>query len=266
MRHTFVTWLGWPALCLATACSGPEFLETRLVSNTNDTGGGYEVRTLIRDLKGVNHQRVRLLYTGVPSGQDTGSSASVSMARVDDDTAREGDRFIGAISGFPMGTTVRYGMEACNRLGRCTLEPEGFPQTQAFSFVVGTLPSSPLVLAVIPARGPTVGGIRVQLDGEDFRPGMEIFFDGNPAVHAEVIRPTMALCLLPQGRAGIVDVAVRNPDGQTAVLRQSFTYYNTPRPIRVIPNEGPTQGGTPVVVEGEFFVQGSRVTFDGRHV
>ncbi|MEW5852330.1 MAG: IPT/TIG domain-containing protein [Myxococcota bacterium] len=258
-----------PALCGALFLVGcpslePTLLETRLVSDTNVTEGGYEVQTLVRDLSGV--ARARILYTGIPVEQTVSTSGESPMREAGSSAEQDADRWVGVIpSGFPIGTTVRYAVEVCNRMGRCTLEPAGWPNSEAFSFVVGTLPSQPFVTRVTPARGPSTGGIRVEVEGLDFRPGMLLFFDQARATHVEVIRSTLALCTLPPHEAGVVDVTAQNPDNQEGTLRKGFTYYQAPRVIRVTPPEGPTAGGTFVVIEGEFFIPEARVTFEGRH-
>jgi hypothetical protein len=241
----------------------PNVQEVRLVSDTNDTRGPYQVRARVLDLAGVT--TARLLFTGVPLGEGTTTTGTVDMHRLPRVPGESEERFSGGIPGFTTGTTVRYAVEVCNHLGLCSTEPSLWPDGEAFAFVVGTLPSHPLVTAVAPPRGPTAGGIRVEVTGEDFRPGMQVFFSSTRAENVEVLRSTLASCILPPGSAGRADVAVRNPDGQVATLRNGFLYYDTPRPDLVTPDHGPTSGGTAVLIEGAFFPEGARVTFQGRH-
>lgn len=266
MRHL-------PLIALAALLGGaceiplpltPLVMETRLVSDTNDSVGAYEVQALVRDLTGI--AKVKLHYTGLipePSGETRAGTRL--MEPMLDELNADQERFSGTIPGFPLGATVRYAIEACNNLDICITEPAGWPDQEAFAFVVGTLPSNPFVLDVSPARGPTAGGTRVEVRGEDFRPGMQVFFGASRAPYVEVLRTTLATCILPANPAGRVDVSVRNPDNQQATLRDAFFYYEAPEIITVTPDHGPTTGGTDVVIEGRFFLPDVRVTFEGRH-
>ena len=247
--------LGWGCL------PQPRSVEVRLVSDTNDTVGPYQVMALVRDPTGITD--ATLVFSGLPAGTPEDTYGQVVMRRLAPQDRY--DRYAGDIPGYPVGTTVRYGVQLCNRLGTCAVEPAGWPDQEAFSFVVGRLPSRPRVTAVAPDQGPTAGGLRVEITGRDFRPDMDVEVGGNPCSYVEVLSTERAACILPPGTAGPADVTAINPDGETGTLADGFVYYETPMPLRVIPSRGPTAGGTAVRVEGRFFVPGSRVTFEGRH-
>lgn len=253
---------GWVVLCaLLGGCLRPEILEVRLVSDTDGTAGGHQVQALVRDTTGLTE--MELLFSGTVPGAAESDAAERDMERTEvlDGSA---ERWRGQVGAYPVGTTVRYAVRACNRLGQCTTEPQGWPATEALAFVVGRLPSRPLVTQVTPGVGPTVGGVRVSVSGEDFRPGMRLTVDGAPCAFTEVLTTTDAACVLPPGDVGPADVTAENPDGGSGTLRDGFVYYATPIPLRVDPPLGPTAGGTPVRVEGRDFVPGVRVTFEGR--
>ncbi|MBI5494641.1 MAG: IPT/TIG domain-containing protein [Deltaproteobacteria bacterium] len=253
-----------PCLTLA-ACLGPAVIEVRLVSDTDATGGGHEVLALVRDPTGVTG--AELLFAGMPAGGAPVDPAAVTrrpMDRVADGADPDGVRFAGRVGAFPWGTTVRYAVRACNRLGACCIEPPAWPD-ESFAFSVGRLPSAPQVTSVLPPYGPTSGGVRVTVTGVDFRAGMDLTVDGLSCGFVEVVRPDLAYCTLPAGEEGPADITATNPDLGQGTLRDGFIYYRAPRVLRVVPDHGPTAGDTPVLVEGQDFVDGTRVTFQGRH-
>ncbi len=254
------------AVALLSAC-GPRVLETRLVTDTNDTGGGHQVVALIRAAGGVG--RAELQVAAAPNGDALLAEALLDRAVLvlmqpvhNAPVAAAGEAWLGNLGSFPVGTRVYWRITACGRVGACVEEPAAPAWA---SFVVGRVPSSPAVTGVRPGRGPTSGGVRVEVTGKDFREGVELLFDGVPCAHVEVLQPTLAACVLPPGEEGPSDVTARNPDGEAATLRDGFVYYQAPRVVAVIPNRGPTAGGQDVRLEGAFFPDGARVTFAGRH-
>ena len=87
----------------------------------------------------------------------------------------------------------------------------------------------PLTLtSVLPANGPTTGGITLQLTGSGFvaGAGLEVLVDGVTASDVTVVSASELTAMLPArpGRRGMVPVTVRNPDGQE-VQRTLFAYY-----------------------------------------
>ena len=121
----------------------------------------------------------------------------------------------------------------------------------------------PVLSAVSPIAGSTAGGTVVGLAGSNFKAGALIFFGGRIATGVTVMG-TSASGTTPQGAPGVVDVAITNPDGRSAVLRRGYNYYvGGPVVSRVTPNFGPPDGGTDVVVEGRNFGDRTQVTFGG---
>ena len=85
--------------------------------------------------------------------------------------------------------------------------------------------------AVVPAIGPSAGGIRVLIQGKHFQPGMTVGIDG---VIAEVtsisVTGDSAIINLPKGKRFCVPVPVRvkNPDGQIVISSTLFKYKVSP--------------------------------------
>jgi hypothetical protein len=122
----------------------------------------------------------------------------------------------------------------------------------------------PVITKIIPDIGPTSGGTRVVIRGEDFRPGAKIFFGTTPATDVEVVDSETIVACTPESPPGKRDVMVVNPDGASFVLKDGFEFLeiqdSIPRITAVIPNEGPVTGGTRIRIIGQDFYFGD----DGR--
>jgi len=130
----------------------------------------------------------------------------------------------------------------------------------------GTLGSSPFIGEMFPARGPTLGGTHVSLDGAAFQPDARVVFLPQPA-DLEFLSATRAIAIAPPNAPGPSRVYITNPDGQTIEALEAYTYLDpsvlgTPPVIgNVNPTRGPTAGGTSVTLIGNHFQAGARVRF-----
>lgn len=87
---------------------------------------------------------------------------------------------------------------------------------------------------------------------------------GTPATGVSVASTTQLGAVAPAHDAGVVDVVVRNSDGQTGTLAAAFTYDPPPTMGNTNPYFGTTAGGEPVAISfGKNFVAGAQVRFDG---
>lgn len=242
-------------VALAGGCDdrAPIVLESRVVSDTNHEAGPYEVLAVARDESGI--ERARLYW------QAGGIAESAPMEGLADERQAENLRLGAVIPGQPLGTEVRWGLELCDTRGNCATDPEGFPE-ESHSFRVGILPSSPSIDEVAPAAGPTSGGTRVEIRGEDFRPGALVRFGDVEATHTERVRSDVLVALTPAHEAGEVDVTVENPDGSLATLPDAFAFFPAPELFGVDPPSGPASGGTDVVLLGANLAEGVRAFFD----
>ncbi len=130
--------------------------------------------------------------------------------------------------------------------------------------VYGLLAPAPVLTMVSPISGPTAGNTAVTLTGQSFSSGATVTFGGAGATSVVVVSATQITARAPPHAQGSVNVVVTNPDGQSAMLANGFTYV-APAPIltTVSPTSGPTAGNTAVTLTGQSFASGATVTFGG---
>ncbi|HEX7706422.1 MAG TPA: IPT/TIG domain-containing protein, partial [Thermoanaerobaculia bacterium] len=122
--------------------------------------------------------------------------------------------------------------------------------------------AAPTIDSVTPTSGPTAGGTAVTIEGSNFQSGATVTFGTDPCTGLIVVDAETITCTTPAHAAGLVDVTVTNPDTQSDVLEDGFTFV-APAPTidSVTPTSGPTAGGTAVTIEGSNFQSGATVTF-----
>jgi hypothetical protein len=92
------------------------------------------------------------------------------------------------------------------------------------SLTAGAAQALSLTLSSIsPKTGPEAGGTQVTITGAGFIAGATVTFDGASATISNVTS-TSITATAPAHAKGLVDVVVKNSNGQTATLPQSFTY------------------------------------------
>ena len=131
-------------------------------------------------------------------------------------------------------------------------------QASAFTYI-----APPTISNVAPASGSTTGGTAITITGTNFVAGATVSLDGAAATTVIVSSGTTITAVTPAHPADVVDVTVRNLDGQAATRASSFTFLLPPTLISVAPNSGPAGGGTPVALTGTDFVAGATVTIGG---
>ncbi len=107
-----------------------------------------------------------------------------------------------------------------------------------------------ILLAVIPAVGPTTGNVPVTAIGL----GMGDFFDtsvlfGDESTSPSALDDQSVVVMLPEGDAGDVDVTLETPFG-TDTLPNGFRYEALPEISSLSPIQGPVDGGTSVIIKG----------------
>ncbi|MDG4828697.1 IPT/TIG domain-containing protein [Solwaraspora sp. WMMD1047] len=118
------------------------------------------------------------------------------------------------------------------------------------------LADPPTADTIAPDAGPQAGGQTVTITGTGFVPGATtVTFDGEPATDV-VVDPagTSLTAVTPPGAVGPASVVVTTPGGTAAPL--DYTYRAAPVINAIDPDQGPTAGGTTVVVIGSGFVPG----------
>lgn len=133
---------------------------------------------------------------------------------------------------------------------------------QGFRYVdPSTLGPGPTLASVTPSSGLAAGGTQTVLTGSLFQQGMLVFFGGFSSSASNVQNGGIATATTPGGPTGQVDVAITNPDGQSSVLVNGFSYTPRPEPQTIFPAEGPTGGSTMFTIAGRNFAAGARVFF-----
>ena len=152
----------------------------------------------------------------VIQGQHLGSATSVTFGGAGASFAINSDTQIKAVSPAHMPGTVDI----------VVTSPLGSSGTGSFDEFTYVQPP-PVLSNVSPAKGSSAGGTVVMITGTGFLSGCTVSFGG---IVASVTSQTGGLIVTssPPHTVGTVDVAVTNPDGQTAFLSGAFTYIDPP--------------------------------------
>lgn len=122
------------------------------------------------------------------------------------------------------------------------------------------LDPAPVVTSVVANSGPAAGNTSVTVFGSNFQTGATVLFGGATGTITGITSTQIAV-RTPAHAAGLVDVQVRNPDGQSGTLTGSFTFNAAPTVSSVSPSSGPTSGGTSATIMGAGFQMGASVFF-----
>lgn len=117
-----------------------------------------------------------------------------------------------------------------------------------------------------PSSGPVTGGTQVTILGQNFLTGCRIKFGNVDAVQVSLVSDKKITAFTPPGPIiGPVSVRIINPDQTGDVALDFFEYTPAPRPTisSVQPASGPLSGGTQVTINGQNFVSGCQVKFEG---
>lgn len=181
-----------------------------------------------------------------------------------------GDTVLLRGEGFTTSTRIRFGeTEAFAQLREHGLEVvvpsaltpgavrvEAYDQESSatFPFAYVDLADHTLALyAIVPERGPSVGGTEVTLigsglDGEN----LAVYFGDALAEDAVVEGPNLIRATAPAASPGSVEVRVRTADGMDS-LPNAFQYLRPMEIAAVEPPSGPIEGGTRISLHGEGF-------------
>jgi N-acetylneuraminic acid mutarotase len=176
-------------------------------------------------------------------------------------------------SGFLLGATVTIGGIPATNVGVTpTLITFTIPSgTEGAKDVVVTNPDGqkdmlrggythnplPVIEEVRPLYGgPLRGGTEIIITGNHFMEGIVVTIGEERVGQLGFFSPTELRLKTPPGTVGSKIVRVVNPDGQEAILEGGFTYNPAPTISSVMPNAGPLEGGTPIVISGTGFLPG----------
>jgi hypothetical protein len=136
---------------------------------------------------------------------------------------------------------------------------------RGFEYVAQTGPS---VASIDPSSGPASGGTSVTVAGANFVEGAVVEMAGLPTTIERFAADAIVFVTPPHPTGGMVEVRVRNPDGQSATTAFAYARDGSagPKITRITPKNGPARGGTRVILVGEGLVEGTRVDFGGQDV
>ena len=149
--------------------------------------------------------------------------------------------------------------------------PSGPTPLPTSSSPVASAPA-PIISGIFPKSGPSGGGTLIDVHGSGFQVGATVTIDGVETQTYPVESSGGIRLLVPPHLAGTADVAVINPDGQRATVRDGFTYVDSTGPVTtgarpsissISPTIGVTGGGTYVRIAGTAFEPGLSVTLGG---
>jgi formylglycine-generating enzyme required for sulfatase activity len=83
--------------------------------------------------------------------------------------------------------------------------------------------ASPVIVAVSPSAGPSVGGTAITLTGADFTGTTSVTIGGAPCTNVQVVSSTSVTAVTPAGTVGSTTVTVTTPSG-IASLASGFAY------------------------------------------
>jgi hypothetical protein len=126
------------------------------------------------------------------------------------------------------------------------------------------------VNGLVPNQGPVAGGTSVTITGTNFGPDSTVSFGPNAATHVVVVNSTTITATSPASTLGgdhSGGVAVTVTDAGGTSNPQTFTYIAPPiiNANGIVPDFGPTAGGTNVTITGSNFqtTATTTVTFAG---
>ncbi len=124
----------------------------------------------------------------------------------------------------------------------------------------GPQPGDPWIDLVAPDRGPLEGGVEVEIRGQEFDPGVRVWFGETEAKVDYMAGTTRIFVTAPSALIpGAADVRIRNKDGSQAMRKRGFAYLAHVTADAFEPARGPHLGGTVMTVRGEGFLPGDRV-------
>jgi hypothetical protein len=145
---------------------------------------------------------------------------------------------------------------------------EGVPPPGGFPFIdddgISHYYYDPITgLANVPTFGSSLGGTPVIISGNNFSGTPSVTFDGISATDVVLISSSLISCITPAHAQALVDVSVSTATREGTIVA-GFIYY-TPRPTvyQVTPDQGTTEGGTTIQIDGTDFASTATVRIGG---
>ncbi|WP_234312596.1 IPT/TIG domain-containing protein [Streptomyces seoulensis] len=121
----------------------------------------------------------------------------------------------------------------------------------------------PTINTINPTQGPTTGGTTVTLTGTGMTGSTAVRFGSTNATSFTVNSATRITAVSPPRAAGATAVTVVHPTGNSNSVTFTYVVAQVPQVTGVSPANGPTAGGTGVVLTGTGFTGATAVTFAG---
>lgn len=217
----------------------------------------------------------RFTYTITPSPfvVNRGDSVTINFS-VSDDGDGNGHGFILELYAESSFNIIKPGQTrtiqfVANTLGTFTYfctQTCGTGHTDMFgTFTVVEPAPAPTITSLLPNRGSTKGHTNVIINGTNFQSGIAVRFGDVAALDVDRTSANNLIAETPPQAAGVVNVVVTNPDGQSATRNSAYTYVEPePQVLSVSPDNGPTAGGTNITVHGVDFKSGATVKIGSR--
>ena len=123
---------------------------------------------------------------------------------------------------------------------------------------------APQIQLLSTPTGLASGGEEITLTGTGFQNGAYVLFGGMEALEVEFVDSTTLVATTPARAPETVSISVNNPDGQQAVLENSFTFTAQPAFHQLFPVAGQAAGGTTLLINGGSFAPDLEVELDGQ--
>lgn len=154
------------------------------------------------------------------------------------------------------------------------VNPDGGETLLEGAFTYADSSATKLTLSkLLPGKAKSSGGTVILMQGSGFQAGALIFVDWLPREGLEITTPQTGLFTTPKLPVGTWDVAITNPDGQSAekatgleVVDPSKLTDPAPKIDGVKPASVSAKGGDTVTLTGSGFVQGSLLLLGGQQV
>ena len=147
---------------------------------------------------------------------------------------------------------------AANGAGSATvtvINPDGLSITSIGAF---TYADPPTVVSVTPNTGPATGGTKITISGTGFAIGATVTVGGEAATSAVWVNATTLTAVTAKNtKSGLVDIAVKNPNGMEGTGTALFTYESGTSPAA---SATPTSGTCTLTPNGGTFTK-ARMNF-----
>ena len=131
------------------------------------------------------------------------------------------------------------------------------------SGVIEVIADAPSIVGLSTVTGSIVGGETFTVSGTNFQNGAYVLFGGIEATAVSVVNATTLNVTTPAAPAGLVDLAIHNPDGQQTISSDAFTFTGSAVFNDILPTAGQASGGTTLYIVGNNFSTQTQVLIDG---